>query len=506
MRRSLVRRAVGVGLALAVSAPLVLSATAAGADTITAGGSDTTQDVMDALAPTLGIVNVKVPPNQLTPITVPGDAYCNTITYKGNGTNTLGAIAGDGTVNPPFGSGQGKTALTNSVAKSFPNNTFYPSGITFGGCIDIARSSSAVGSSPAQFEGYAFALDAVGWGSPSLLAPPSMSLQQLRDIYACNVNDWSEVGGRPGPIVRVLPQSGSGTRDFFLVNVLGQTAAYIPPLSGTGGHTCSAHVDANIEENNGQALLTASTRADNQKYILPYSAGKWVYQANNSGNPTLEKRGGVRPGGLVNNDAVTGVPGAPAAWAMRWVGSQWRLNDATIIDGRSVPSVTADAAFDTTLTGPAGSFTAADIGRTVAGAYVNDGTVITAVNGDGSVATITPGTKATTAFSPYPSTQTLTVGWSVISEFNPHVDTPSNIKYPGVRYVYNILHSDSPSYTQARDAIGFADAPGGTVSLLCNGSSAGTINSNGFLALPLLDRDGAGTGNDTPRSCVLKST
>ena len=137
---------------------------------------------------------------------MPADANCNAVTYH--------SPASGSEVVPPFGSGEGKRALRDSVAGTYPNATATNSG-ALKGCIDIARSSSRPsssddGGSTAQY--YGFALDAVTWASPSLNAPPSMTIQQLRDIYACapGANNWSYVGGTPGPIQRFIPQSGFG--------------------------------------------------------------------------------------------------------------------------------------------------------------------------------------------------------------------------------------------------------------------------------------------------------
>src|SRR5262249_26500042 len=51
------------------------------------------------------------------------------------------------------------------------------------------------------------------------------------DIYDCRYNNWKDVGGADMPIQRVLPSAGSGTRTFFVNNILGI------PSSSTGGGT-----------------------------------------------------------------------------------------------------------------------------------------------------------------------------------------------------------------------------------------------------------------------------
>ena len=81
----------------------------------------------------------------------------------------------------------------------------------------------------------------------------------------------------------------------------------------------------------------------------------------------------------------------------------------------------------------------------------------------------------------------MTIGWAVVSEKNPNISgagTGSGLQYPGVRFVYNIIRTDEPSYTAARALIGYDDtASNGVVSNLCNGSDSGIISDYGFLPL-----------------------
>ncbi len=511
----------GAALVMALATPLATSVAPAGAagDTIAAAGSDTTQDVMDQILSGTGAVNVHVPKATVGDVTLPADSFANSVTFNATGTGTDGG--GNPKIIPPANSGEGRAALDNSVAKTYPGAFAY-TGIasSTGGVIDIARSSSR-GNGTTQ-QSFAFAVDAVGWASTSLNAPANLSLQDLRDIWNCNINDWSQVGGSPGPIQRVLPKFGSGTRKYFLNNVIGvpssgsqpvetDTVGWQAPNAGTvpAGHpgagtaiTCPAAIGSGnsggVEENVGNELSLPSTRVDYQKYIFPYSSGKWVQQATGAGNPTVDVRNGVRPGGIVG---VAPSGSFPAAYSVRWTGTAWSLNDGTILGSnatgaRSV-SVTAAAQFATTVTAAPGTFTAADVGLNLQGSFVNDGTTILTVAGDGSSATISPGAKAAGSGS-------VLLGWSVVSEKNPNLfgaGTGNGLQYPGVRFVYNVLRPDSPSYNTARDLVAFADVSGGAISPLCNGTDEGLIADAGFLPLKSIDPTGPGAGNDTPVTC-----
>jgi hypothetical protein len=489
----------------------------ASADTIAAAGADNSGPVFTALfAGHPGAVNIKTP-QQLgsAEVTVPADAFCNSVTYNATGTGT--DAFGNPKIPAPPAAQQGVDAMTGSVNKTYPAAFAY-TGVasSTGGCIDIARSAS-LNKTPSTLENYAFGVDAVGWATASLNAPAYLSLQDLRDIWNCNLNDWSQVGGAPGEIVRALPFFGSGVRRYFINNVLGvsaetTTTGWNPPVSGVvpAGHpgagnavSCAPAIGAGnggtFGQSNGNAFNDPALRANLQKYITLYSSGNWVQQANGAGNPTVDVRNGFRPGGIVGV-APTGT--FPAAYSVRWTGTAWRLNDGTIFPNatgsRTQAGVTSNAVFDTTLTGAAGTFVASDVGLNLQGSFINDGTVITAVNANGSQATITPGAKAA-------GTGSVVVGWAVVSERNPNVPgvvgSGSGTQYNGVRFTYAIIRPDSPSYVAARNLVGFNDVSAGIVSDVCNGNDAGIIEDYGFLPLTALDPTGPGVGNDADVTC-----
>ena len=241
-------------------------------DVITAAGSDTTQDVMGDvdLATTDGILRqsevsaYNSDPDNLENVlsqepggnAVPGDEDCAARTYR--------TPPGGGEFAAPNGSSAGRDALRASVQND-------------DGCIDIARSSSGprainpVSGDLASFEYYAFALDAVTWSSASTLAPSNLTKAQLKAIYSCQVTNWSQVGGSPGPIERYFPQSGSGTRAFALSDLLdGQE-----PTSWGVPVPCPQAVSVS-QENTGQ---TIAADGDQQRAIFVYSCANWVAQA-----------------------------------------------------------------------------------------------------------------------------------------------------------------------------------------------------------------------------------
>jgi PBP superfamily domain len=319
---------------------------------IAAAGSDTIEKLDDVILSGANEFNIHVPATLHTDpsptITVPADAHCSAVTYA--------ETAGGGNFAAPNGSGAGRDALKNSILGTFPDAAHNSPGA--GGCIDIARSSAeprAVGTDNSTFEYYALALDQITWSSPSLQAPAAMTLQNLRDIYACNITDWSQLpGGGSGPIQRFFPQSSSGTGATFISKVLNNVDPH-----GVSSASCPAVID--VQENRGNDPLI--TGALYQNAIFPYSNGKFVFQANNATNPTLDLRAGDRVGGLI---MTPGVP-TSALYGTRWTGSAFFLNNGTaVVNSRQVNTLSTTSG-STTITAAGANFTQSDVGLVVTG-------------------------------------------------------------------------------------------------------------------------------------------
>jgi phosphate transport system substrate-binding protein len=250
-------RLIGVVGFAALSA-VGLAACGGGPNTLALVGSDTIVDVMGPLSTQFNsgpsadtASNV---PSVITSgsFTVPSDKRCAAKTYNAGSP-------------PPNGSGAGITALVADTT----------------GCIDIARSSRGRSATdPASLEFYAFAKDAVSWAKFPGSAPANLTQDQLKGIYLCTepgglpkFTNWNQVGGTANPIIRYLPQVGSGTLSFFETKVLGLTSAQQGVLDGSSCATAPIR----FEENHGNQILPAGNR---NKAILPYSFAQWTAQAN----------------------------------------------------------------------------------------------------------------------------------------------------------------------------------------------------------------------------------
>lgn len=220
-------------------------------------GSDTIQNVMDQFSHDYNAAHTG---NKLyswdatNPKT--GAIHDNIVTKKG-----CSAIP------RPNGSSEGIVALTTENKMTSGH-----------ACMDFSRSSrNRAPTDPAYAAGgisfIALAGDALTYATqPGSNAPKNLSTKQLFEIYTCKVTHWNQVGGKShAKIAAFIPQSGSGTRSFFL------TAIGIPTGGSPG--TCVSDVPTKavpggtLEENEG---VNPALNKNKANVIVPYSIGKYL--------------------------------------------------------------------------------------------------------------------------------------------------------------------------------------------------------------------------------------
>ncbi|SRR5216683_4131476 len=275
--------AIGAGTALADPGTCTTPITPAASDVVGVG-SDTIQNLLDQLSLDYNAAHSTGSKlyswDAVNPCT---GATGDTITTKTGAT----AIA------RPNGSGQGITALENNTSAT----------------VDYARSSRARnGTDPATIAFVALARDAVTWSSRSAAsggtnAPASLSLTQLASIYSCSstARTWNQVGGTSTATINpVLPQSGSGTRAFF--------------LSAIGVASPGTCVNATTpEENEGTATVLNDANA-----IFPYSVADFIAQVYHSSGSGANKFGTDVHGVLTLNEASATTGGTVVAPTSVW--------------------------------------------------------------------------------------------------------------------------------------------------------------------------------------------
>lgn len=259
--------------------------------TYTAVGSNTTQDLMAALSNQL-----ITPPGTLTP---PAGVLTKVGSYEATPlpppAQTITPLCGV-TFTRPNGSGAGVAAFSASINPD-GDDTFDGSTIT--GCVQFARSSS--GPSPAEDPGVGpltyvpLARDGVGYvfKSGSGLTPDqatavaNLTTDELTQIYeGLPFNSANDPAGSDGAALigvnfePYLPQSGSGTRNFF------QGVIGVPDGSlGTDVNASNSN-----EENTASVIGSLSVPADTVA-TYPFSASAYIAQDNgysqNSGLSTV---------------------------------------------------------------------------------------------------------------------------------------------------------------------------------------------------------------------------
>jgi ABC-type phosphate transport system substrate-binding protein len=143
------------------------------------------------------------------------------------------------------GSGNGKKALYG--ASNNPD-------------VDFARSSSALNATEVSnnLQAFPFAKDTLAMATAlTSNAPASLTKAQVVAIYKGEYTDWSQVGGAAGTIAPKIPQSGSGTRDFFIAQ-----------LTAANGGVAFTPVGAEVQEHDD-----ASIKSD-PNAIAPFSVGR----------------------------------------------------------------------------------------------------------------------------------------------------------------------------------------------------------------------------------------
>jgi ABC-type phosphate transport system substrate-binding protein len=207
------------------------------------------------------------------------------LSHDYNGSHSGAKLYSWDATNPATGA-VGDPIVTKAGCASIPRPDGSSAGITAldantkdgtGFCIDFARSSRARASTdpPYAAGGIAFtalAGDAVTYATRSATkggtnAPSNLTTAQLASIYECNVTNWNQVGGKTGPITAFLPQSGSGTRSFFLTALGGGVTPITP----------GACVNSTVQENEGVDPQLNSPNA-----IVPFSVAKYIAEAYHS--------------------------------------------------------------------------------------------------------------------------------------------------------------------------------------------------------------------------------
>lgn len=271
-----------------------------------ATGSDTIQDVWNgltndstAVAPTIASYDAFDPDGKAYPIkTKTAGEWFVRPSGSGEGLRSLSAVwdTSDHTWSKAPSVPAGVSGTATPISKELTHEE-----------IDFGRSSSRPSTSGTDLDYVPFARDAlsVAYKPTGSLTALDLTTDQIKEIYS-GVD--APVGGRvtftgSGATAHVfvdgtevhpkIPQTGSGTRGFFLGAIgLSALAAYISDPGGTGA--------GGLPENNGTVLT-----ADGD--MIPFSAAQWIAQ-NNAAPGTTDTTAGLELAD-VNGQAPFGTSG-----------------------------------------------------------------------------------------------------------------------------------------------------------------------------------------------------
>ena len=262
------------------------------------------------------------------------------------------------------------------------------------------------------------------------LSLPSLSIDQVKAIFAGEITNYSEVGGPDAEIVVVSREEGSGTRAAFEELVL-----------ATGDSEAMITENALLQQSNGQVRTTVSTTPDSIAYVSFGFLDDSVNTVDIDGvAPTVAnvKNGSYpifRPLNMLTN-------GAPSALAQAFI--DYILSDAgqAIVAEDYITVTEEEVMEESSLSGQiqlAGSTTVQPLAEVLAEAFMADNPDVTIeVQGGGSSVGVTSAGEATvdignasrnvkdSEFETFPELQVFTIAYDGIAIVtNPDLELPT---------------------------------------------------------------------------------
>lgn len=292
-------------------------------------GSDTTQDVMNALA------GFSAGQSYLPLQSSAATGQVQLISFDATGSNCIASKPTGINFDRPNGSGNGRAALSRAIDGAGWRSATPQCGgtIDVSGLIDFARSSSGPSGTGGPLVHIPFGRDGVSFAYFRAAGAPvtDLSQAQLNQIFSTGA---TTVGG-----VRILPcgiQTGSGTHSFWL-GAIGVTSGQ----ENTATAECNALLPAGrAQENSGADLLARGNAAQaanpGTQVIIGFSAGAFIAKSNGFAP-------GAPPAG-VGIGSITGL-GAPVSGSAPTLAPVATFYNSTTF-GRTVYNVFPDHIID----------------------------------------------------------------------------------------------------------------------------------------------------------------
>lgn len=307
------KKVIAAAAAFGVAASLFAAASPANAEPVSNSlvvvGSDTLQDVLNALSNGTNISGVTVRSN--------AGAF-NIGSYDATGSVTIQTKPGGPRFGRPNGSGDGVRALSRSIdGAAYTSATPGSPAVVIKDQVDIARSSSGatvVANGPLLY--IPFGRDALSYAHSGGANAAFDNIDQatLKGLFECTIRTIGGVTVTP-----VIPQSGSGTRADF--------------LSKAGIGTLGSCVEVGQEHDT--TLLADGTTPFPANAVTPMSAAQWVAQNTGAG---IDRRGtGVKIGSpIAGTPAVTGTGASMTPNAAFYANSTWGRDTYIIVENARV--------------------------------------------------------------------------------------------------------------------------------------------------------------------------
>lgn len=326
------KKFIAAGAALGVAATLFATVPASAepvSPSYTVVGSDTLQDVLNALANGTGISGANVR-------SAAGDKSIGS--FDATGSSWIQTKPNGPRFGRPNGSGDGVKALSRSIDKApYTSGTpGAPAGVVITGQVDVARSSSGAGSAanPTGPLAYLpFGRDALSYAHSggANAAFDGIDKATLKGLFECTI---TQVGGVD--VTPVIPQAGSGTRKDF-IGKIGVTEASMLEVSEGGCVVVG-------QEHDTKNLADGSAFPANA--VTPMSAAQWVAQNTGAG---VDRRGaGVKIGSpIAGTPAVTGTGSSMAPNKTFYDDGTWGRDTYIIVENARI--TVGDAKYDAGL-------------------------------------------------------------------------------------------------------------------------------------------------------------
>jgi hypothetical protein len=344
-------------------------------------GSDTIQDVMNALAGAAPYVPpAGITPTFYTPATgmLVSSAATGSKTVvswdavdpaNGSTTSCITPKLGLPSIDRPNGSGDGQKALSRAIdAGSWTKGFGCGSGAgNVTGSVDFARSSSGPPSAfpgtvlsfiPFSRDGVSYAFVQHGTGDISALTSAN-----LKTLYGTGgvASSGTLTLGNGDTVFACMVQGGSGTGKFW-DKAMGNDG------TGTTSHTsavnsgCNASVD--YEENGynsflASAFVTGLTAT--QDAVIPFSAGSWISQANGVANDrSANGRSGTDKIGAIDAvSPITGTAPSESPNSTYYASTTYGRDLYIVVPTSKVPNIGGDAGLKSLFKGPASAICSA---------------------------------------------------------------------------------------------------------------------------------------------------